>query len=170
MSEEKAKSKKVDKSKELQGKIEELEAQSNDYLDKLLRLKAEFENYKKRMLKEQSLAVKYAAENIVHRLLPIVDDLDRALLAINDGLEATKIIEGVKLTHQDIRKLLEEHLVEEIDPIGQSFNPEEHEALMAVEADDKEEDMIIAVLQKGYKLDGKVVRPAKVTICKKESK
>ncbi len=156
------------KTKELQAKIDELETQSQDYLDKLLRLKAEFENYKKRMLKEQSLAVKYAAENIVHRLLPIVDDLDRALLAINDGLEATKIIEGVRLTHQDIRKLLEEHLVEEIDPLGESFNPEEHEALLAVEAEDKDEDTIVAVLQKGYKLDGKVVRPAKVTICKKQ--
>ncbi len=170
MSESKAKGKKekTDKSQELQEKIEELETQSQDYLDKLLRLKAEFENYKKRMLKEQSLAVKYAAENIVHRLLPIVDDLDRALLAINDGLEATKIIEGVRLTHQDIRKLLEEHLVEEIDPLGESFNPEEHEALLAVEAEDKDEDTIVAVLQKGYKLDGKVVRPAKVTICKKQ--
>ena len=151
----------------LKKKVEELEAQNKDYLDKLLRLKAEFENYNKRMLKEQSFAVKYAAENIIHRLLPIVDDLDRALIAINDKLEPTKVIEGVRLTHQDIKKLLDEHLVHEINPVGEIFNPEEHEAMMTVESDEHDEDAIVEVLQKGYKLDGKVVRPARVAICKK---
>lgn len=152
----------------LKEKVLKLEAQNNDYLDKLLRLKADFENYKKRMIKEQSFAVKYAAENIIHRLLPIVDDLDRALIAINKELEPTKVIEGVKLTHQEIKKLLNEHLVHEINPVGEIFNPEEHEAMMTVCSNEHDEDAIVEVLQKGYKLDGKVVRPARVSICKKE--
>ena len=119
------------------------------------------------MIKEQSLAVKYAAESIIHRILPIVDDLDRALIAISDSQDPAKIIEGVELTHQDIKKLLDEHLVHEIDPLGKPFNPEEHEAMMTIHSGDHEDNHIVEVLQKGYKLDGKVVRPAKVSICKK---
>lgn len=152
----------------LKQKIDELEAQNKDYLDKLLRLKAEFENYKKRMIKEQSLAVKFASENIVHNLLPIIDDLERALLAASSESEPAKIIEGVNLTHRDIKKLLEQYLVSEIKATGEIFNPEEHEALLVVDSGDHEEDCIVEVLQKGYKLDGKVIRPAKVSICKKK--
>lgn len=169
MSEEtKAGAAKKNMSKELKQKVELLEAQNQEYLDKLLRLKAEFDNYKKRMIREQSQAVKYAAENIIYKLLPIVDDLDRAILAIADGQEHIKVIEGVKLTHKDIKRLLEEHLVNEIDPHGEPFNPEEHEAVLTVDSDEHEEDCVVAVLQKGYKLDGRVVRPAKVSICKKQ--
>jgi len=160
MSEQKAKKKK--------SKVAELEAQNKDYLDKLLRLKAEFDNYKKRILKEQSLHAKYASENVVYQLLPIVDDLERALLAIEGEQEASQIIEGVKLTHKDIKKLLEQHLVAEINPAGEPFDPEEHEAVLTVESAEHDEDCIVQVYQKGYKLDGKVVRPAKVSICKKQ--
>lgn len=152
----------------LSNQLDELQSQNKDYLDKMLRLKAEFENYKKRMIKEQNMAVKYASENVIHSLLPIVDNLDRALLAISDELDPTKIIEGVRLTHQDIKKLLDDHLVEEINPVGELFNPEEHEALLSVKSDIHEDEEIVEVLQKGYKLNGKVVRAAKVSICKKD--
>ncbi len=165
--ETKTKPKKDNKLESLQSKIEKLEGQNSEYYDKLLRFKAEFENYKKRMIKEQSLAVKYAAESIIHRILPIVDDLDRALIAISDSQDPAKIIEGVRLTHQDIKKLLDEHLVHEIDPHGKPFDPEEHEAMMTVDSSDHEDNHVVEVLQKGYKLDGKVVRPARVSICKK---
>lgn len=155
--------------KALEKKLEELAQQNKEYLDKLLRLKAEFENYKKRMLKEQSLAVKYASEGIIGRLLPIIDNLDRALQAIEEGLEASKIIDGVKLTHQDIKKVLQDCFVEEINPQGEPFDPAEHEAVMTVNSNSHKEDHVVEVLQKGYKLDGKIVRPAKVSICKKTS-
>jgi len=168
MSEQKAKAKKPSKADSLKQKIEELETQNKDYLDKLLRLKAEFDNYKKRMIREQSLAVKYASETLVYHLLPIVDDLERALLAIDGDCEPQKITEGVKLTHKDIKKLLEQHLVEEINPAGEPFNPEEHEAVLTADSSEHEEDCVVQVFQKGYKLDGKVVRPAKVSICKKQ--
>ncbi len=163
----KAKPKKNEKLEALTVKVKELESQNNEYYDKLLRFKAEFENYKKRMIKEQSLSVRYAAESIIHRILPIVDDLDRALIAINEGQDPSKVVEGVKLTHDDIKKLLDEHLVHEIDPHGQLFDPEEHEAMASVDSHDHKEDHVVEVFQKGYKLDGKVVRPAKVSICKK---
>lgn len=167
MSEQTTKKVKAKRASQLESRLKEIEKQNKEYLEKLLRLKAEFENYKKRMLKEQSLAIKYASEGIITRLLPIVDDLDRALEAIKNDLEASKIIDGVKLTHQDIKKVLEECLVKEINPVGEPFNPEEHEALNIIASDSHNEDHVVEVFQKGYKLDGKVVRPAKVSICKK---
>jgi len=168
MSDSKTKAKKPNQTEKLKKQVAELEEQNKDYLDKFLRLKAEFENYKKRMLKEQALNARYASENLVYHLLPIVDDLERALLAIDDNQEPAKIIEGVRLTHKDIKKLLEQHLVAEINPVGEPFNPEEHEAVLTVDSPEHEEDYIVVVFQKGYKLDGKVVRPAKVSICKKQ--
>ncbi len=162
------KTKKLTKIEKLKKEIKDLQKQNEEYLDKLLRFKAEFENYKKRMIKEQSRAINYASETIIHRLLPIVDDLDRALAATESEQDAQKIIDGVKLTHKDIKNLLEEHSVCEINPLGEPFNPEQHEAVFTQDSDKHDENCVIQVIQKGYTLNGKIVRPAKVAICKRD--
>jgi len=167
----KTKENKNKKPSELEGlkkRIKELEAKNAEYEDRIMRLKAEFDNYKKRIIKEQGLAVKYAAENMVHQLLPIVDNLARALDANDSKEELQSIIDGVKLTHKDIGDLLEKHLVCEINPVNIPFDPKEHEAVAVVESDNHDEDCIVEVFQKGYKMADKVIRPAKVSICKKK--
>ncbi len=129
--------------------------------DKLLRVAADFENYKKRAARERAEYVTHANERLVKELLPILDDLERALDAVGEHQEAT-VEEGVRLVHRSLASLLERNGVKQIDTEGK-FDPHVHEALLS-QPSDSEEGSVIDVVQKGYTIGDRVVRPARVVI------
>jgi molecular chaperone GrpE len=129
--------------------------------DRLLRLAADFENYKKRAARERQEYVALANERLIAELIPVLDDLERALAAAEQHQEA-QLEEGVALVHRALAGLLERHGVKPIETDGQ-FDPHVHEALLS-QPSDAEEGSVIDVVQKGYKLGDRVVRPARVVV------
>jgi molecular chaperone GrpE len=130
--------------------------------DRLLRLAADFENYKKRATRERLEYVALANERLVKDLLPILDDLERALEAAAEHEEA-KLEEGVRLVHRSLAHLLEREGLKQIDTEG-SFDPHVHEALLAQPSEEHESGEVLDVIQKGYKLGDRVIRPARVIV------
>jgi molecular chaperone GrpE len=129
--------------------------------DRLLRLAADFENYKKRAARERQEYVALANERLIAELIPILDDLERALSAAEQH-EKAQLEEGVELVHRSLAGLLERHGVTPISTDGQ-FDPHVHEALLS-QPSEAEEGSVIDVVQKGYKLGDRVVRPARVVV------
>jgi len=129
--------------------------------DRLLRVAADFDNYKKRAARERQEYVALANERLLKELLPVLDDLERALDAVGQHEEAT-VEEGVRLVHRSLAALLERNGVREISTEGK-FDPHVHEALLS-QPSEAEEDSVIDVVQKGYTLGDRVVRPARVVI------
>ena len=130
-------------------------------LDRLARLQAEFENYRKRNAREQAAFAERASERLVKDLIPILDDLGRALEAAADHEEA-KLEDGVRLVHRALDELLAKEGLAEIETEGR-FDPHVHEALLS-QPSEQEEGSVIEVVQKGYKLGDKVLRPARVVV------
>jgi molecular chaperone GrpE len=148
---------------EPQEQVEEaVEEQQPEKDDRLLRLAADFENYKKRAARERDEYVTLANERLLKELLPILDDLERALNAAEEHEEA-QLEEGVRLVHRSLASLLARNGVEEIATDGK-FDPHVHEALLAQPAEDREHGDVLDVIQKGYKLGDRVVRPARVIV------
>ena len=130
--------------------------------DRLLRLAADFDNYRKRALRDRQEYVALANERLVKELLPILDDLERALQAAAEHEEA-QLEDGVRLVHRSLEQLLQREGVKEIDTSGQ-FDPHVHEALLAQPVEDAESGAVVDVVQKGYTLGDRVVRPARVIV------
>jgi molecular chaperone GrpE len=145
-----------------ESELEVLARERDEYLDSLQRLKAEFDNYRKRAAREQSEFVSRAAERLVVELVPVLDDLERALDAAEQHEEA-KLEEGVALVHRAFVDALRKEGLTEIETDGR-FDPNVHEALLAQPAEDKEPGTILQVVQKGYRLGDKVLRPARVIV------
>jgi molecular chaperone GrpE len=137
------------------------EAKAEEHLNDLKRLAAEFENYKKRTAREQASLSARATEHLLKELLPIVDDLERALEAAEEHEEA-KLEEGVRLVHRQLASALEREGLAEIETNGK-FDPHVHEALLS-QPSDADEGSVIEVLQKGYRLGDRVLRPARVVV------
>ena len=138
-----------------------LQAERDELFDRLQRLAAEFDNYRKRSAREQAVQATRANERLVKELLPILDDLERALSAAEQHEEA-QLEEGVRLVHRSLASLLERQGVKEIATEGK-FDPHVHEALLT-QPSEAEEGSVIDVVQKGYKLGERVVRPARVVV------
>ena len=141
------------------------EAKIKELNDKYLRLYSEFDNYRKRTLKEKSEIIKTAAEDVFKAILPVIDDLDRALKA-NEKLEDAKIIkEGLALIHNKLKNVSQQKGLTAFDSIGETFNPDLMEAITHVPAsDDDQKGKVIDEIEKGYKLGDKVIRFAKVVV------
>jgi molecular chaperone GrpE len=130
--------------------------------DAYLRLAADFDNYRKRVAREQAELTARANERLLHELLPVLDDLERALEAAVEHEEA-KLEEGVRLVHRSLLALVERHGLSEIDTDG-GFDPHVHEALLTQPGEGAAEGSVLQVLQKGYKLGERVLRPARVIV------
>jgi molecular chaperone GrpE len=142
--------------------IEVLAAERDEYLELLQRVQADFENYRKRAARDQERLVAHAHERLVRELLPIVDDLERALEAAEQHEEA-KLVEGVKLVEQSLRRVLAKEGVAEIETEG-AFDPHVHEALLTKPGDGADSGSVLEVVQRGYRVGDRVVRPAKVIV------
>jgi len=151
--------------------LEEALAEAADYKDKYLRAHADFENAKKRLEKDKMNAVSYANESFAKDILAVLDSFDNALSSIEGANEENssevleKMKEGVTLTHNQLKKILEKNHIKEIECKGE-FNPEVHQAIMQVESDEHEPGDVVQVMQKGYTIKDRVLRPAMVSTCK----
>jgi molecular chaperone GrpE len=147
------------------------ESQKNELTEKLaemqdryLRLAAEFDNYRKRTIKERYELIKTAGEDILKDLLPILDDFDRAMNVMNSSDSINAIMEGTGLIYNKFKMVLENRGVNELNPIGVTFDPDVHEAIAKIKGTDEQSGRIIDVTQKGYSLNGKIIRHPKVVI------
>lgn len=147
---------------ELLARLQDAEAKRDEYLDDLRRLAADFDNYRKRSARDQQAFVARAGERVVVKLLPVLDDLQRALEAVEQHEEA-KVLDGVRMTKDALAGVLVSEGVEEIAVEGM-FDPHLHEALMTQPAEGVESGAVVQVVQRGYKIGDAVLRPALVVI------
>jgi molecular chaperone GrpE len=145
----------------LSKELEAVSRERDEYLDNMRRMKAEFENSRARLEREHAHSAELASERLVKELLPILDNLERALGADGD------IREGVEATRDQLVDILTQEGLNPISSEGQSFDPAVHEALMSKPSDEHEEDTVIQTLERGYVLNGKPIRPAKVVVAKR---
>lgn len=164
--EHKKKKKKEDPLEELQKQIQEKDEKIKDLQARMLYLQAEFENFKKLKTKEKQEILKYGNETLLKELLPVLDNLDMALEHASHGDDMKGIGEGVKITFNQFLKVLEKSGVERLEALGKKFDPNLHEALYQEERGDVEPDTVVSEVQKGYVLNGRVVRPSRVGVSK----
>jgi|SRR5215213_811502 len=131
-----------------------------DYLALAQRIQADFENYRKRAAREAAAAGERAKSGLVRELLPIVDNLERALASAEEGEQ--HLAEGVRLVHSELIAVLERNGIQQFDPSGEKFDPAEHEALSV--RDEGEAGLVLDVVEKGYRTNGSVLRPARVVV------
>lgn len=145
--------------------IRELEIQARETYERLLRVAADFENYRKRAEREKQEYVRFATERLVRDLLPVLDNLGRAVQHARQLGEGGPLLAGVELVLQELQKVLERYGVRPIQSsVGQPFDPSVHEALQVVEVEDMPPGQVVEEIQTGYTLNGKVIRPALVTV------
>lgn len=164
VSSETAKKDKKPAPKRLKKKLEEKEEEVKTLYDKLLRTQAEFENYKKRIEKEKSDLRKYAGEGILKEIIHTVDNLEMAIKHASESDQSESISEGMEIILKQLLKSLERFGVKGFVSIGETFNPNRHEAMIQVESAEHEANTIIAESQKGYFLHGRLLRPALVSV------
>lgn len=144
-------------------------AKADEYWERLLRVSADFENYKKRAARERQEALQFANQSLLQKLLPVMDNFEAALAATNHdanpAVEALK--KGIALIQSQLRAVLAEAGLEEIDATGRPFDPNLHEAVAQQESADQPEGQVLQQLRKGYKLRERLVRPASVVVAKK---
>ena len=149
--------------------LEILQKKHDEHYDGLLRAKAEVENIKKRSAKEVENAYKYSIESILQEIIPIYDSLSLSCKLSSDKTTKDQLEEGNKLLLSMFKQILEKNNIQEIDPEGEVFNPDHHQAISTIEDKKKKNDDIAEVVQKGYVLNGRVIKPALVIVIKNTS-
>ena len=161
----------VDPLKEMEEKLESMEQEAKENYDRLLRTSAEFENYQKRAAREMNDFRKFANESFVKAMLPVVDNLDRAIESSNNDKHAdTSVLEGVKMTLKEILKVFEQYNVKPFESLGKTFDPSLHQAVMQEETEEHPENSVVQELQKGYMMHDRLLRPAMVVVSKTKTK
>ena len=150
--------------------LEAAQAEAAEYKDKYLRAHADFENSKRRLEKDKMNAVAYANESFAKDILAVMDSFENALASMeNSGEDSSEVLanmkEGVNLTFEQLKKILEKNSIKEVSCEGE-FDPEVHQAIMQVESDDHEVGDVVQVMQKGYTIKDRILRPAMVSTCK----
>lgn len=143
--------------------LEEEKAKSEEYYNQMLRLQAEFENYRKRVAKEKEDLLKYGSEQLIIKLLPVLDNFDIALESQKDS-EDKKLFEGIQMIVDQIHDTLEKEGMEIIPTVGEPFDPEIHEAVIREESEEHSENTVTMELRRGYSFNGKVIRAAMVKV------
>ena len=150
----------------LQRQLEKLQEQSKVSLDKVVRAQAEMENLRKRAARDVENAHKYALEKFTNELLPIMDSLELGLSASVKAKNLDDLCKGMELTLEMFNTVMEKFGITMIEPKGEKFNPELHDAVSMQETNDSNSGIIIEVMQKGYTLNGRLIRPAMVVVAK----
>ena len=149
----------------LEAKLEEAEARAADNLDQLMRTRAEMENIRRRSEKELSSARKFALEKFAQELLPVIDSMEMGVAAAQDeNTDVSKLREGTEMTLKMFESAIEKFGIKGVHPKGESFNPEHHQAMTMIDSVEHEPNTIIDVMQKGYLLNERLVRPAMVVV------
>jgi molecular chaperone GrpE len=141
-------------------------AEAESYLDDLRRLQADFDNYRKRTLREQTARTASASQALVARLLPVLDNFELAVSAAEQSRDFDGMLKGVEMVLGALREVLEGQGLVKIEAEGKPFDPERHEAVIAVEQEDTDPGTVVGIVRTGYELGGKVLRPAMVKVAK----
>lgn len=168
-SKQKNKHKDNKKCKELKENIKKLEEENKKLIEKVQLSQAELINYRRRKEEETANALKYANQDLILEIIAVVDNFERAIKLDDNDLtdELSKFLAGFKLMYATLTDILKKFGVEEINRVGEKFNPNEEQALLTDCVDDAEDEVVLEVLLKGYKLKGRVIRPASVKINQK---
>nr|WP_230499310.1 nucleotide exchange factor GrpE [Sutcliffiella rhizosphaerae] len=145
-------------------KTAELEAKLDESENRLLRLQADFDNYRRRVRLDQEAAQKYRAQNLVTDILPALDNFERALKVDSDDEKIQSFLQGMEMVHRQLVEALKSEGLEAIESVGQSFDPHLHQAVMQVDEGDAESNTVLEEFQKGYKLKDRVIRPSMVKV------
>ena len=145
--------------------LEQAQQEAKEARDEMLRMRAETDNLRKRLQKEKQDSVQFANERLIKQLIPIFENLDRALKAPDTNVESLK--EGVQLTADQAHALFKKENVEPIKAVGESFDPSVHEVLSQIESNDHDENTVIEEYSKGYRMNSRVLLPSRVVIAKK---
>ncbi|MCD5401565.1 nucleotide exchange factor GrpE [candidate division NPL-UPA2 bacterium] len=140
---------------------------AEERFDRLLRLQAEFENYRKRVNRERSEFIQYALEDLICDLLPVIDNFERALASAHQHDNFHALLQGVEMVYKQVQDILVKRGLERIEALGKKFDPREHEAVMQVESEERPDNTVIEESLAGYKLKNKVIRPALVKVSQK---
>lgn len=144
--------------------IDQLRKQVEEGKERLLRAQADFDNFRRRTLKEKEELAQYAAMKLIGELLPVTDNMDRALAASKANQDFESLAKGVDMIFRQFSQVLENEGLKPMNAVGQPFNPEFHQAIMQVESEEHEEGIVVEEVQKGYMLKEKVLRPAMVKV------
>jgi molecular chaperone GrpE len=155
-----------DELSELKEALATKEKESKDNYERYLRALAELDNYKKRAARDKADIIKYGKEDLIKDILPFLDSLDRAL-AHTDAGDAQTFKDGIVLIQDQLLCCLKKHGVERIESVGSDFDPNFHEALMQMESADHQDNQVVSEMEKGYLLNGRLIRPSRVCVCKK---
>jgi len=167
----KSKKKKEDKEiQELKKKLEEKEKEAKENYDRLLRTAADFENYKKRAAREKEDWTKFTNKDFIKAILPFIDNLERAVNHAQKVADTGVLIEGVRLTIQQLLQNLNQFGLFSFESVGKPFDPAVHEAMLVVETDKHEPNQVVEEFRKGYLLNGRLLRPATVSVSKPPEK
>jgi molecular chaperone GrpE len=137
---------------------------AEEHYQKLLRVQADYDNFRRRSRLEKEDFAKYASQKLIEQLLPIYDNFDRALQAGKETTDADAFLKGVDMIFRQFATVLEAEGVTPIEAVGNPFNPEFHQAIMQVESNDHEEGIVVEEIQKGYMMKDKVIRPSMVKV------
>ncbi|OQY58140.1 MAG: nucleotide exchange factor GrpE [Desulfobacteraceae bacterium 4572_88] len=159
-----------DAAEEMAEQLESAENAAKENHDRLLRVSAEFENYKKRSAREMESFRKFANEALVKDMLSVVDNLERAILSSADKEAENGILEGIEMTLREILKIFEKFSVTPIESLGERFDPSFHEAVMQEESEEHDENTVLKELQKGYMIHDRLLRPSMVIVSKAKAK
>lgn len=152
---------------QLEAALEVSESKIKDQIDSVLRARADVENMRRRTEQEIEKAHKFALERFATELLPVIDNMERALgMADKDNDAIKSTLEGVEMTLQAMKEAVEKFGLKELNPHGEAFNPDFHQAMSIQESADHEPNTVMVVMQKGYELNGRVLRPAMVMVSK----
>lgn len=148
----------------LEAQLAKAKAKAEEHYDHLLRLQADFDNYRKRSQKEKTELIKYASERLVGELLPVLDNFDRAVSAAKVNPDFTSFSQGVEMILRQMQTALSKEGLKAMDAVGQPFDPNLHEAVLKVASEEHPENTVVEELQKGYYLKEKVLRPCMVKV------
>jgi molecular chaperone GrpE len=149
---------------QLEGELEGARREAAAHLDTAQRLQADFDNYRKRVARDAEDAAKRAGQRVIAEMLPALDNLERALAHVGAGGQSDQLVDGVQMVLQQMLDVFAKEGVERIDPVGGPFDPNEHQAVGQAERDDVPDGTVVDMYQAGYRMHGRVLRPAAVIV------
>ncbi|MBN1805352.1 MAG: nucleotide exchange factor GrpE [Sedimentisphaerales bacterium] len=157
---------KTDESKELRAALENLQKEKDELFGKLQRVSADYANFQKRVPKQISDTISYEKERLIKSLLPAFDNFEHTLQNKHSAENMEALVKGIKIIYDQMLEIFKSHGVEQINAPGEKFNPAIHEAMMQKTEPEKEDNIVLEEFQKGYTLNGRVIRPSKVIVNK----
>jgi molecular chaperone GrpE len=149
---------------EMKKRVEEKEKEAKEHYDRFLRMAADYENYKKRAARDKEEWIKFANEDLIKAVLPLIDNLERAVNHADKVTDTGVLIEGVRLTIQQLLQALSKFGVSSFESVGKPFDPTRHEAILTIPTDQQEPNQVLEEFQKGYLLNDRLLRPATVSV------